>query len=168
METVLQFAGVPREELIKMVVDSRSAAMESSRQLEWLKRQLDWFKRQLFGQKSERLVDENPDQLELPLEMPESVEPEPDTVIVPAHVKRKPGKGKGMFTLTLPEDIPVEETLHELPEEKRICLGGCRQTRAPRERVLLEKKHLQKIRCSRRAAFRGDPSSNPILRFGWI
>ena len=104
-----------------MVIDSRSAAVESSRQLEWLKRQLDWFKRQLFGQKSERLVDESPDQLELPLEMPEPVESEPDTVVVPEHVKRKPGKGKGVFTLTLPDDLPVEETIHELPEDKRIC-----------------------------------------------
>jgi len=121
METVLQFDGVSREELIEMVVESRSAAVESSRQLEWLKRQLDWFKRQLFGRKSERLVDESPDQLELPLEMPEPLESEPDTVVVPEHVKRKPGKGKGVFALTLPEDLPVEETIHELPEEKRIC-----------------------------------------------
>jgi len=121
MESVSQFDGVPREELIKMVIDFRAASMESSRQLKWLKRQLEWFKRQLFGRKSERLVDACPDQLELPLDIPEPAPSEPDVVIVPEHVKRKPDKGKGEFTLTLPEDLPVEEIIHEPPEARRVC-----------------------------------------------
>ena len=111
------------EEMIKlnkMNAELLQENMELKQATEHLKQQLEWLKRQLFGQKSERFIEENPDQMVLGLNV-EDMKEASGTVEVPAHLKRKPAKGKDKFRLDLPDDIPVEEVIHELPEKKRIC-----------------------------------------------
>ena len=121
METVSQFDGLSRGELVEMITERDGVIADLKSMVAGVTRQLEWLKRQLFGQKSERLVDESSDQLELPLDIPEETISEPAIIVVPEHVKSKPKKGKGEFTLTLPENIPLEEIVHELSEELRIC-----------------------------------------------
>ena len=121
METVSQFDGLSRGELVEMITERDGVIADLKSMVAGVTRQLEWLKRQLFGQKSERLVDESSDQLELPLDIPEETISEPAIIVVPEHVKSKPKKGKGEFTLTLPENIPVEEIVHDLSEELRIC-----------------------------------------------
>ena len=85
-----------------------------------LTRQLEWLKRQVFGQKSERFVDDPLNQLELPMDIPCNDE-KAETIVIPAHIKRKPRKGKGEFKLDLPDNLPVEETVHKLTGDALIC-----------------------------------------------
>lgn len=81
-----------------------------------LKQQIDWFKKQLFGQKSERLVPVNPDQLVLFPEMKAVEEESPKNVT--AHSRRKPHVGD---KICVPQDIPVEKHFVDLSEEEKIC-----------------------------------------------
>ena len=83
-----------------------------------LQRQLAWCKRQIFGQKSERLV-ENDSTPGLPgFEMPEATEPE--TVRVPAHKRRKPPKKDEGCALELPDDMPTEVIECDIPADEKI------------------------------------------------
>lgn len=85
-----------------------------------LKQQVEWFRRVLFGKKSERDVSQvNQEQLifeGFEVEKPQ----EEETETVPAHKRRKP-KRNGQDAITLPPDLPVEQTLLDLPEEEKTC-----------------------------------------------
>ena len=87
-----------------------------------LKEQLEWFKRQMFGQKSEKLSNLPPSTPVLPgLDLSDDVikEESPDDEKVTVRNK-KSKRRKGTSTLKLPDDIPVEIILKDLPENKRI------------------------------------------------
>ena len=106
-----------------------------------LRQQIEWFKRQIFGQKSERFIEENPDQMLLDLNIKETEEI-PETFEVPAHLKRRPAKGKEEFKLDFPDDIPVEEIIHDLPPEKRVC------SVTGKEMVEIGRVHVDKLACT--------------------
>jgi len=85
----------------------------------YLKEQLDWFKRQIFGKKSERVVDANQEQLQL--DGFEAIgEEKTETQTIPAH-ERKKRISTGEDTIKLPEDLPVETTVIDIPEEEKVC-----------------------------------------------
>lgn len=84
-----------------------------------LEEQLAWFKRQIFGKRSERVVsDLNTQQLlfegfESPAQKEkEKPEPKPN--------RKKPNRD-GKDKITLPDDLPVETTILDIPEEQKIC-----------------------------------------------
>ncbi len=84
-----------------------------------LKEQLEWFKRQIFGKKSERVIGAHQDQLQF--EGFESLsEQNPPTQTIPAH-ERKTRSSTGKDTIKLPEDLPMETTLIDIPEEEKVC-----------------------------------------------
>lgn len=86
-----------------------------------LEEQIAWFKRQIFGQKSERVVnDVNSCQLMLPgfENLPPSEKKEEEKVTV--HTRKKP-KRNGQDKITLPDDLPVETTVLDVPEEEKVC-----------------------------------------------
>ena len=108
-------------DLKSRIADFTSQIADFTSQIAELTRQLEWFKRQVFGQKSERLIGDPSDQLELPLDIPAVTDDDPETIVIPEHIKRKPRKGKGELTLSLPDNLPVEEKVHELTGDDLIC-----------------------------------------------
>jgi transposase len=85
-----------------------------------LNEQLDWFKRQLFGKRSEKIVSQtNSEQLEFEGFKNESVKSS-EAKTIPAHERRKPCRN-GQDKISLPSDLPVERTVIDLPEEKKVC-----------------------------------------------
>ena len=93
-------------------------------QVSHLTEQLDWFKRQLFGKKSERFMDINPLQPalgDLLDGVPESPEEPVKTKTVTCPVKRR-RRGEGDDGITMPDDLPIVEKVHELDPEEAVCL----------------------------------------------
>jgi len=86
----------------------------------YLKEQLAWFKRQIFGKRSERNVsDLNSQQLLFDgFESPSHKEEEKKEVA--AHSRKKPNRN-GQDKITLPDDLPVETTVLDIPEEHKVC-----------------------------------------------
>jgi transposase len=85
-----------------------------------LKEQIEWFKRQIFGKRSEREVsDLNSRQLILEgFESPTQQEEKKKTIA--AHTRKKPNRN-GKDAITLPDDLPVETKVLDIPEEQKIC-----------------------------------------------
>lgn len=92
-----------------------------AQQNQQLQEQLAWFKRQVFGQRSERVVsDLNSQQLLLegfenlsPKQKEEKQQPK-------SRMRKKPDRN-GQDKISLPDDLPVETTLLDIPEEDKIC-----------------------------------------------
>lgn len=84
-----------------------------------LEEQLNWLKKQIFGKKSERVVDANPEQLHFD-GFESAAEPKAPTQMISAH-ERKQRSSTGKDTIKLPDDLPVETTIIDLPEEEKIC-----------------------------------------------
>ena len=102
-------------------LEAEKARLETEN--ERLKQTLEWFKRQVFGEKSERFTDlPDKNQLLLGLNLPASEsEAEPPAKETTAEApKRKRGRRTGQHEIVIPDDLPFEEIVHELPEEKRI------------------------------------------------
>lgn len=86
------------------------------KEVDLLREQIRLLQAQMFGKKSEKsTADSGVVQLSL-FDMPEpEVEPEP--VEIPGHQRRKPGRK------ALPESLPREIIVHDIPEQDKIC--GC-------------------------------------------
>ena len=77
-------------------------------------------KQRLYGKKSEKRKEQDPQQLTL-FDIPEEEDEESSSVEeieVPQHKRRKAGRKP------LPDNLPVEEILYELPEEELQCACG--------------------------------------------
>ena len=89
-------------------------------QLKILQEQFDWLKNQMFGKRSEKLLDQS-QQLLLPgLEEAAKPSDPPKQKIVPAHTRCIPNR-KGQDQITLPEGIPIETIVIDIPEKDKIC-----------------------------------------------
>lgn len=87
--------------------------------IEHLNEQLNWFKRQLFGQKAEKFV--TPQSQQLCFEGFDTLVPlEEEKQKVPPHERSK-RKPTGKDTISFPADIPVERYVLDIPEEEKIC-----------------------------------------------
>jgi transposase len=84
-----------------------------------LKEQLAWFKRQIFGKRSERVVsDLNTQQLLFEgFESPTQKEKEKTE---PTSNRKKPNRD-GKDKINLPDDLPVETIVLDIPEEQKVC-----------------------------------------------
>ena len=82
-----------------------------------LKEQLDWFKRQLFGQKTEREIPKNPEQMILFPEMTPVKEEKSEKVSGHARTKKETEKTQ----IILPADLPVERIEIDLSPEDKVC-----------------------------------------------
>lgn len=90
-------------------------------EIKYLKEQVEWFKRQLFGKKAETFVDaKNAEQLYFPGFLDDQFQNVPKTTTIPSH-ERKKRKSTGKDTISLPDDLPVERQVIDLPEEDKIC-----------------------------------------------
>jgi len=52
---------------------------------------------------------------------------EPETVVVEKHTRKKTGRKP------LPDNLPREEVVHDIPEEEKVCACGCQLTRIGEE-----------------------------------
>ena len=101
---------------IEELIESNRLLMENCA---LLKEQLEWFKRQLFGQKSERFISGGSEEPYLPGLEPTEEETEEETILVPAHEKRK-AKSTLINTISFPDDLPKETKILDLTEEEKI------------------------------------------------
>jgi len=90
-----------------------------STEILYLKEQVDWFKRQIFGKKSERIADVDQEQLKFDGFEPTNQQ-KAKMEIISAH-ERKKRNSTGEDAIKLPDDLPVETTVIDIPEEEKIC-----------------------------------------------
>ncbi len=110
------------EKTVTIPAREHERLLSLERRVAQLQEQLAWCQRQIFGQKSERLID-NDSTPGLPgFEMP-APEPEPEAVQVSPH-KRKGKRGKGSCTVQVPDDLPRVKVLIDVPETERILPDG--------------------------------------------
>lgn len=108
---------------------------EQRAEILYLREQIEWCKRQIFGKKSERVVDASPEQLRL--DGFESVnQQKAETQTIPAH-ERKKRSSTGEDAIKLPEDLPIETTVIDIPEVEKIC----KETGVPLEKIGEEVSH---------------------------
>lgn len=103
--------------LLEENIQLRHENISLEQKIQLLEQQLDWLKRQLFGKRSEKLI-ENANQLEL-IEL-EKYAMEVKEEQVKAH-KRKKIAQKGRDKIILPDNLPVETQILDLPKEQKIC-----------------------------------------------
>jgi len=101
------------------LVERDTKLVECNQKIICLEEQISWLKRQIFGQKSERVVDANSDQLKFDGFETANAKTQ-ETQTIPAH-KRKKRTSTGEDTIKLPEDLPVETTIIDVPEEEKVC-----------------------------------------------
>ncbi len=90
-------------------------------QLKYLNEQYEWLRRQVFGKKSEKFVElKNEVQLYFDgFEKLDNGAPKKKQQ-VPAHERTKPQRD-GKDKITLPDDLPIEKQVLDVPEEEKIC-----------------------------------------------
>jgi len=89
-----------------------------------LKDQIVWFQRQVFGQKADRIIgdlDAHKDILHFSFikDMKED-KPKPPPKKISGHLRHTSDRN-GKDKISFPDDLPVEITILDLPEEKKIC-----------------------------------------------
>ena len=86
-----------------------------------LEEQVEWFKRQIFGKRSEKIKDPTVEAYDLPgFTYPEDQEQSTKTKPVEGYVRREKCRN-GKDAVTLPEGIPVETKIIDIPEEEKVC-----------------------------------------------
>jgi transposase len=97
---------------------STVAALENA--IKYLNEQLEWLKRQIFGKRSEKIIPTH-SEIQLTFEGMASLEsPEPQVQTIETHQRKKPDR-QGQDKITLPDDLPVERVILDLPEEQKVC-----------------------------------------------
>jgi transposase len=123
------------ESLQVQLLERDTKLAEQNAQILHLEEQLTWFKRQIFGRKSERIIDTKPEQL-LFDGFESTSQQKAETKAIPAH-ERKKRTSTGKDTIKLPDDLPVETTIIDIPEEEKIC----RETGLPLQQIGEEVSH---------------------------
>lgn len=95
---------------------------ELKTQNHYLQEQLEWLRRQLFGKRSEKFVDSQ--HAEQPFfsgfDAIKAQEP-PKKHKVASHERVKPNRN-GKDKITLPENLPVERQVIDIPEKEKVCV----------------------------------------------
>ena len=100
-----------------------------------LKEQNAWLLRQIFGKKSERVVDADQEQLRFDgFESASQQTAEMQTI--PIH-ERKKRTSPGKDAIKLPDDLPVETTVIDIPEGEKVC----KETGIPLQKIGEEVSH---------------------------
>lgn len=113
-------ATVSLEQHLTEVSQWKKSTESLRNEVAYLKEQVEWFKKQLFGKKSDKLVD--PDSQQLCFdgfdELASAPSNKKQSVAAHERAKRKPtGKDK----ITVPENLPVERQVLDIPEDAKIC-----------------------------------------------
>lgn len=119
------------EELIDIIRSLQDSVLQSQKQIanknaliSCLEETILLMKHEKFSARSEKYIDTSLqgrlfDEAELPKNLEEIEETEQE-IQIPAHARRKSGRKP------LPKDLPREQVIHDLLEEEKICLCGCK------------------------------------------
>jgi transposase len=116
MKNTVEMITISKAEYDKLT----SGYAELSAKVEWLMEQFRLAQHRRFGASSEKSADGESEQLNLFNEAEISSDilvPEPELVEVEKHFRKR----KNMVNDKLPEDLPIETIVHELPSEEQIC-----------------------------------------------
>ena len=119
----------------QQLIERDTRLAEQNAKILHLEEQLAWVKRQIFGKKSERVVDANQEQLKFD-GFDSSTQQKAETQAIPAH-ERKKRTSTGEDAIKLPDDLPVETTVIDIPEEEKIC----KETGLPLQKIGEEVSH---------------------------
>lgn len=115
-----QFSHLQQVQQLQALLQEQTTIAESLKQeVERLKHQLAWFTQQVFGEKSEKRLIDNPDQLALGdiLKTPESPEaPETETITYERRKKQRPEDSVTDQGLRFNDSVPVELIHMPAPE----------------------------------------------------
>lgn len=115
-ENSAEMVTIPKTEYDKM--QAKTSLMEQ--QIQWLMEQLKLSKRQQFGASSEKTPLEQLNLLDTFNEAEATADltiPEPDITTIKAHTRKK----IRLTTDRLPEDLHVQEVIHDLLSDEKIC-----------------------------------------------
>src|ERR1700722_13608887 len=91
-----------------------------NQQVKYLTEQIEWFRRQIFGKRSEKIIElSNERQLMIPGCEPLEIS-KPTTQPISAHTRKKPERN-GQDKITLPDNLPIERQIIDIPENEKIC-----------------------------------------------
>lgn len=112
------------EEALQLVELQRQLIATQDKKIGELEERIQWFERQLFGRKSERFIETNTEHAPYfpgfkPGEFPAYEEEQEVT----AHKRSKKRKDKNDYAdgLVIPDNLPVEQVVLDLPTEQKIC-----------------------------------------------
>ena len=115
------------DDLKAIIVDYHSVVVDYQNEIEYLKEQIRVLRACIFGKKSEKAPSTSVDQKTL-FDMPEPERPSTEEKVeVRSHKRRKPGRKP------IPEDIPREEVVIDIPEEEKTCACGAELVRIGEE-----------------------------------
>lgn len=106
---------------LQLIQQMQGLLAERDQEIASLKHQLDWFKQQLFGEKSEKRLIDNPDQLalgEILKDKPEEQDTPKETITYERRKKQRPEDCVTDQGLRFNDDVPVELILMAAPELK--------------------------------------------------
>lgn len=108
------------DKILSENADLKNNIAELTSKVEWLMEQFRLAQHRRFGASSEKSVVGEHEQLNLFNETEidsDILVPEPELVEIEKHFRKR----KNMVNDKLPEDLPVETVVHELPPEEQIC-----------------------------------------------
>ena len=93
---------------------------ELEQKVNWLMEQMNLLKKKQFGSSSEKASDEVMKQMSFLFDEAEvhAYAEQKEETTIKAHTRKK---NSGSVKDIIPKDIPVEEIVHELPEDQRMC-----------------------------------------------
>jgi transposase len=98
--------------------------------IHYLEERIRLLQNELFGKKSEQRRREDDRQMPIFGHLDDTPDPalaSQDTIVVPAHKRRKRGRKP------LPEDLPRVEVIHDLSEDEKVCACGAKLSRIGQE-----------------------------------
>ena len=104
---------IENENLHKKIIELQSENIS-------LKEQLEWFQRQIFGKRSERIVKDLDDRQLYFEGFEKTPTPPQEKQLIQTHFRKKPNRDGG-DQITLPDNLPVERVIFDIPKEKKVC-----------------------------------------------
>ena len=98
--------------------------------IHYLEERIRLLQNELFGRKSEQRRQGDDRQMPIFGHLENAPDPSPvsqETIVVPAHKRRKRGRKP------LPEDLPRVEVIHDLSEDEKVCACGAKLSRIGQE-----------------------------------
>ena len=106
----------------RIAIDPQEIIRRQVEDIALLKEEIAWLKKQIFGRRGERLVDFVAAQPELDLALPIEPEPAPSPEKAEVQPYERKSKKRQPKRFEIPDDLPLKETVLDVPEEDRICL----------------------------------------------
>ena len=111
----------PTKDLASENAELRQLVTSLQQRCSVLEEQIEWFKRQIFGKRSEKIREPVSEAPEFPGFVCPAIPEQPTKTKIVSEYTRKEKGNIGKDAITLPEGIPVETQIIDIPEEDKIC-----------------------------------------------